>query len=330
MVDAQTFVATHGLWLVLGLVFAGGLGVPLPAPPILIAAGVLAGSGRLPLWAVLGGSLVALLAGDLIWYRLGRWRGQRILRLICQISLEPDSCVQRTEDLFASRQGTMLIVSKFLPGLKSVAPPLAGMLRMPLGRFALYDGAGTLLWVVAFTGLGYAFSGHVARIASAAWLGGWIGFAVGLALAIWLGWKYLGRWRFLRELRVARITPDELQAKLLAGEPVVVVDLRHPLAFGDGAKVLGALQMTPAELEHRHGEIPRDHDVVLYCNCPNEASAARMAMLLHERGVTRVRPLLGGLDAWQARGFPVEEISTPRLPLAPGSGSALFPTIRPS
>jgi len=307
MADAQTFVAAHGLWLMLGLVFVGGLGVPLPAPPILIAAGVLAGSGRLPLWAVLGGSLAVLLAADLIWYQLGRWRGQRILRFICQISLEPDSCVQRTEDVFARREGTVLLVSKFLPGLKVVAAPLAGMLRMPLGQFALYDGAGTLLWVASFTALGYAFSGQVARFASAAWLGSWIGFAAGAGFAVWVGWKYFDRWRFLRELRIARITPDELHAKLLAGQQVVVVDLRHPFAFsGEGAKVSGALQMTPDELERRHGEIPRDQDVVLYCDCPNEASAARMALLLRERGVTRVRPLLGGLDAWRARGYPVE------------------------
>jgi membrane protein DedA with SNARE-associated domain len=306
MVDPQTFVAANGLWLVLGLVFVGGLGVPVPAPPILIAAGVLAGSGRLSLWGILVGSLAALLATDLIWYQLGRWRGQRILRFICQISLEPDSCVERTEDVFARRQGTVLVVSKFVPGLKVVAAPLAGMLRIPLGQFVLFDGAGTLLWVATFTTLGYAFSGHVARVASAAWLGGWIGFAAGAGLAVWLGWKYFGRWRFLRELRIARITPDELHAKMQAGLPVVVVDLRHPFASAEGAKVSGALQMTPGELERRHGEIPRDQDVVLYCDCPNEASAARMAMLLRERGVVRVRPLLGGLDAWRARGYPVE------------------------
>jgi membrane protein DedA with SNARE-associated domain len=306
MVDPQTFVAANGLWLVLGLVFVGGLGVPVPAPPILIAAGVLAGSGRLSLWGILVGSLAALLATDLIWYQLGRWRGQRILRFICQISLEPDSCVERTEDVFARRQGTVLVVSKFVPGLKVVAAPLAGMLRIPVGQFVLFDGAGTLLWVATFTTLGYAFSGHVARVASAAWLGGWIGFAAGAGLAVWLGWKYFGRWRFLRELRIARITPDELHAKMQAGLPVVVVDLRHPLASAEGAKVSGALQMTPGELERRHGEIPRDQDVVLYCDCPNEASAARMAMLLRERGVMRVRPLLGGLDAWRARGYPIE------------------------
>ena len=161
MFDAQQFVAGQGIWIVLGLIFAGALGLPLPAPPVLIAAGVLAGAGELSLLAVLGGSLLALLVGDLLWFQLGRWQGRRILALLCRISIEPDSCVRKTEDLFARNQTTALLLAKFLPGLKTVAPPLAGMMEMPVLRFALYDGLGALLWIATFTALGYLFSAQV-------------------------------------------------------------------------------------------------------------------------------------------------------------------------
>ena len=306
MFDAQHFVAGQGIWIVLGLIFAGGLGLPLPAPPVLIAAGVLAGTGQLSLLAVLAGSLLAIVAADLLWFQLGRWRGRRILALLCRISIEPDSCVRKTENLFARNQTTALLVAKFLPGLKTVAPPLAGMMEMPVLRFALYDGLGALLWIAAFTALGYLFSEQAASLAP---LGGWLAAAVLALFAGWLLWKWIERRIFVRGLGIARVTPEELHEQLKAGE-VVVVDLRSSFEIeSGGAKVRGALQMTPRELEARHGEIPRDREVVLYCGCPGEESAAAMAKMLRERGVSRARPLLGGIEAWRARGYPVETVA---------------------
>jgi membrane protein DedA with SNARE-associated domain/rhodanese-related sulfurtransferase len=309
MADAQHFIALHGIWVLLGLVFASGLGLPVPASPVLLAAGVLAGVGQLSLAGVVLGSSIVLLAADLLWFELGRWRGRQLLALLCRISLEPDTCVRRTEALFARRQATSLVISKFLPGLRTVASPLAGMLAMDLWEFVVYNGAGTVLWVGTFTALGYLFSEQVARAAAPAQLlGGWLAFAIGLAFAAWVAWKYLQRRRALGGLRMAGITPEELNEKLEAGG-VMIIDLRPPLALEpDAAKVLGALQMSPEELERRQGEIPRDRDVVLYCDCPDEASATQMAMRLRERGVTRARPLLGGIEGWRARGYPVESI----------------------
>src|SRR5260370_40274314 len=185
MFNTQHLRAGQGIWIVLGLILAGGLGLPLPAPPVLVAAGVLAGAGQLPLSGVLVGSLLALLAADLLWFQLGRWQGRRILALLCRISIAPDSCVRKTEDLFARNQTTALLVAKFLPGLKTVAPPLAGMMEMPVLRFALYDGLGALLWIAAFTALGYLFSEQAASLAP---LGGWLAAAV---LALFAHWRVL-------------------------------------------------------------------------------------------------------------------------------------------
>ena len=319
-VDSE--IAARGLWVVFGLLFASGLGLPVPSAPVLLGAGVLAGSGRFSIAGVIGGAFVAHLATDFAWYALGRWRGQRILSLLCRISLEPDTCVQRTGDLFARRQSTALVISKFVPGLRIVAAPLAGMLRMPVAGFATWDGLGTLLWVGTLAAIGYLFSEPVARAAApAARLGSWLVLAVLLAFAGWLGWKSLRRRQFVRDLRVARITPEELHSQLEAGERVTVIDLRSPLA---DTKVRGALQMAPDELERRHGEIPRDRDVVLYCNCPNEATAASLALRLRQRGIIRVRPLLGGLEAWQERGYPVESVQASVGPvLAAGASASL-------
>jgi len=306
MDQAIDFLAGHGTLVLVGLIFAGGIGLPVPAPPVLLAAGVLAGSGKFSLGTVFAGSVLALLATDLLWYELGRRYGRRILALLCRISLEPDSCVQRTEDLFARRQAAAVLVSKFIPGLKTAAPPLAGMLRMRLPIFLVSDAAGALLWIGAFMAVGFMFSDQVAR---AIQLSKWLVTAAGTAFALWLGWKYFQRWRFLRRLRIGRVTPDELHAQLSAGEDVVVVDLRHPVELQiDGMKVAGALQMTPDEVDRRHLEIPRDRDLVLYCSCPSEAAAASVALMLRQRGLTRVRPLLGGIDAWRARGYPLEAV----------------------
>lgn len=306
MDEAQALLSAHGAILMVGLVFAGGLGLPVPVPAVLLAAGALAGSGKLSLPGAFAGSFAALIATDLLWYQLGRRYGRGILTLLCRISLEPDSCVQRTEGLFARRQGMAVLVAKFVPGLKTVAPPLAGMLRMRLPAFLAWDGAGTLAWAAAFVGVGLLFSDQVAW---AAQLGGWAGAAAGAAFAAWLSWKYVDRWRFLRRLRIARITPEELHGRLQAGEDVVVVDLREGIELRlDGVKIRGALQMAPDELERRHEEIPRDRDVVLYCSCPGETAAASAALRLRQHGLIRVRPLAGGIEAWRALGYPLEPV----------------------
>lgn len=267
MNETVQFVLRHGYAVLFGWVFAEQIGLPIPAVPILLAMGALAGSGRFSFVIALLVGVVASLASDIIWYELGRHRGHSVLNLLCRISLEPDSCVRRTENIYARHGARALLFSKFIPGLSTVTPPLAGMFRMRLGRFLLCDSAGAVLWVGAFTGTGYLFSEQLERIATLALrLGTGLLFLLLGGLAAYIAWKYLERRRFLRQLHIARITPEELKRKLEAGEEIVVVDLRHSLEFeGDSVKLPSALHLLPDELDRRHLEIPRDRDIVLYC-----------------------------------------------------------------
>lgn len=267
MDQAIQFLLRHGYATLFLFVFAEQMGLPLPAVPILLAMGALAGAGQMSFPLALGLAVVASLLSDLFWYQLGRYQGSSILNLLCRISLEPDSCVRRTEDVFARHGARALLFAKFVPGLNTAAPPLAGLFRMGLGRFLAFDTAGAVLWAGAFSGLGYVFSEQLEQVARAVLqFGSWSMAGVLLALAGYIGWKYFDRQRFLRELRIARITPEELQQKLEAGEEVVIVDLRHRMEFeGEASTLPGAVHILPEEFDQRHLEIPRNREIVLYC-----------------------------------------------------------------
>jgi membrane protein DedA with SNARE-associated domain len=241
------------------------LGLPIPAAPLLIAAGVLARAGKMNLTFAVALATIAVILADLFWYSLGRYRGVRILKLLCRISLEPDSCVRRTENLFVRHGVHSLLVAKFIPGLNTAAPSLAGIFRMPVRRFIIYDSLGGFFWVVTVTSLGLIFSDQLERIALR-W-GGWLVAVLAGSLAAYVLWKFIQRRRFLRRLRMARITPKELMDKLTAGENISIVDLRQPIDIEAFPQMIpGALRIAMEEIEDRHGEIPRDRDVVLYCS----------------------------------------------------------------
>jgi membrane protein DedA with SNARE-associated domain len=263
MEEALQFVVRYGYAVVFGWVLAEQIGLPIPAVPVLLAAGAVAGTGRLSGALVLALAVLASVLSDAIWYV----RGASVLSLLCRISLEPDSCVRRTEEVFSRQGARSLVVAKFIPGFSTAAPPLAGVVRMPLGRFLFFTSLGGLVWAGLFVGLGWVFSGQLERVAEqAVRLGTGLVVLLVLALAGYIGWKYVSRQRFLRRLRIARIEPDELKTRLDAGEAMVVVDLRHPIDFESEPNIIpGALHLSTAELESRHGEIPRDREIVLYC-----------------------------------------------------------------
>jgi membrane protein DedA with SNARE-associated domain/rhodanese-related sulfurtransferase len=311
MDDVTQFLVRHGGLVLFAVVLAEQIGLPIPAVPVLLAAGAMAGAGKMNLAMVLGLGVVACLAGDLVWYYLGRHRGGQVLKVLCRISLEPDSCVRRTENFFVRHGIKSLILAKFIPGLSTVTPALAGLFDVRLGRFLLYNGVGALLWTAAFIAPGYLFSDQLEWVAArAARLGSSLAVLVVGALALYIAYKYIHRQLLLRELRIARITPDELKRMLDAGHEPMIVDLRQPLDIkADPYSIPGALRIAVEELERRHHEIPRDRDVILYCACPNEATAARIALLLKKNGIGRVRPLAGGVEAWRERQYPLEELA---------------------
>ena len=267
MGETLEFLVRHGYAVVFGWVLAEQLGLPLPAVPVLLAAGALAGAGKLVAGPVLALAVAASVAGDTVWYLAGRLRGVQVLGLLCRVALEPDSCVRRTEETFGRYGARSLLFAKFVPGLSTAAPPLAGMVRMPVGRFLLFTGLGGLVWAGAFVGLGALASGQLERIAAGATrLGTGVIALLAGAFGVYVGAKYAARRRFLRRLRIARISPEELKGRMDAGEALMLVDVRHSLDFqADPAIIPGALHLTTEELAARHQEIPRDREIVLYC-----------------------------------------------------------------
>jgi membrane protein DedA with SNARE-associated domain len=263
--QAADFLIRHGYAVLFGWVLLEQLGLPIPAAPLLIAAGALARAGKMNLTFAVGLAFIAVILADLFWYSLGRYRGGRILKLLCRISLEPDSCVRRTENLFVRRGVHALLVAKFVPGLNTAAPSLAGIFRMPVRRFIIFDSLGAFIWVATVTSLGLIFSDQLEQIALR-W-GGWLVAVLAGGLVAYILWKFIQRRRFIRRLRIARITPKELMDKLTAGENISVVDLRQPMDIEAFPQMIpGALRIAMEEIEDRHGEIPRDRDVVLYCS----------------------------------------------------------------
>src|SRR5580693_2639802 len=261
------FLLRHGYWVLAANVFAEGIGLPIPSLPVLLGMGALSGLGNFSIWTSLGLSVAASLTSDIIWFRLGRVRGLSILNLLCRMSLEPDSCVSNTKSLFARLGARALLIAKFVPGLGATAAPLAGLTRMKPWKFIVADSAGAVLWSGSYLAAGYIFRNQLELAAEQAGrLGSFALLVIGLALGAWVGWKYYQRRRFIRGLRVARVTPEELMSMIVSGTDVAVVDLRHELEVEtDNFKLPGAIWMTMEQLEIRHDEIPRDRDVVLYC-----------------------------------------------------------------
>jgi membrane protein DedA with SNARE-associated domain/rhodanese-related sulfurtransferase len=321
MERALEVLVQYGDAVVFAAVFGEQIGLPFPAEPFLMAAGALAGLGRLHPLRLLGVATLASLAGDVIWYWLGRAGGTRVLGWLCRISLEPDSCVRKTELMFTDHGARSLLFAKFVPAFSMVAPPLAGIVRMPFHQFVLFTGLGGVMWAGAYLALGWLFSSQLETVSRYADELGRLAVALfGLVFVGYIGFKYVGRRRFLRRLRVARITPAELKAKLDGAEPVIIVDVRDRIDFEKEPSIIpGALHLTIEELDARHREIPRDREIVLYCTCPNEASSGRVALILRKRGIERVRPLSGGFRAWRDHGYPLTQL-TPGRVLAPVPG----------
>jgi len=262
------FLQTYGPLLVFASVLLEQGGVPIPCTPWLLASGALARLGQGTLAVPILLATVAASLGHSAWFLAGRRWGNVVLRLICRVSLEPDSCVQRTENAFTRYGARALVIAPFIPGLTTLAPPLAGMSGMRLRRFLGLDAMGDLLWATTFVGLGWLAGGPLFRFLelAMAYAGSAAGFLAG-GFALYLGWKLLQRLRFRTALRVARLSPVELKRLLDGGEDLVLVDLRHRRELEESGSTLpGALHISPDELDRRHGEIARSRPVVLFCS----------------------------------------------------------------
>jgi membrane protein DedA with SNARE-associated domain/rhodanese-related sulfurtransferase len=301
---------TYGYFLIFGWVLLEQLGLPLPATPILLAAGALTATEHMNFPAALLAGTLACLSADISWFFFGRRYGHVVLRLLCKFSLESTVCVRRTHDAFGKRGAYTLLFAKFVPGLSIVAPPVAGQTGMSLRRFLVFDAGGSIIWAGSLLLAGRLFGDLISKDPSVLdWLGRFGGLLLILGILGFLGSRIYRRQSFLRKFRTARLEPQTLKEMLDAGEPVYIVDLRHPLELvPDPFTLPGAHHVSPDALAQRSSEIPLDRDIILYCTCPSEATAAKTAMTLHKLGIDRVRPLRGGFDEWKRLGFPLVAI----------------------
>lgn len=294
----------HGLLLVFAITLAARIGVPVPAAPLLVVAGGLAAAGTMSLASALAVAILANVLGDGVWFQAGRLHGHRVMRLLCRISLSPDSCVRQSESLIARWGGSSLVAAKFLPGISVVAAPMAGALGMSVTRFLAYDVAAGALWSGLFLGLGLLLSDQIQDVLDALASAGV--YAV-LALLVIVAGLVLRRWwqrrQFLDDVAGGRITVDEAAALVAQGLEPVFIDVRADASREiDPRRIPGARLTELATIAAHSADLPRDRELVLYCNCPNEVSAALAARTLTGLGFTRVRALTGGLDGWAAAG----------------------------
>jgi membrane protein DedA with SNARE-associated domain len=267
MEEAQALLVSHGLWIVALAVLIDQLGIPIPAPPTLMLAGSLTAAGEMSAPAAITAATLAAVPSDLLWFELGRRRGHGVLRLLCRISLEPDSCVRSTRESFERRGPETLLFAKFVPGLQTIAPPLAGASGMSRLRFLAYDVPGALVWVAAFLGIGALFQDQIHRfVAALEGVGAQLGSFILLSIIVWIAWKLIRRQRFLRALRIARIDVDSLRNLIDSDDPPEIFDLRDRFSLdSEGHRIPGARVIGLEQLEERHQEIPRDREIILYC-----------------------------------------------------------------
>jgi membrane protein DedA with SNARE-associated domain/rhodanese-related sulfurtransferase len=296
----------HGSLIVGVNVFLQQLGLPIPSVPTMMVAGAVAAQGHLNGLATFGIAVVASLVADILWFSAGRRYGYPVLRFLCRVSLSPDTCVRETEGIFERWGFFSVVVSKFVPGFSTVGPPIAGALKMPFGAFAVASLASAALWVGAYMGVGYVFAQQIDFVL--AWMTDHAALAliavVG-ALGSYIGFKAFERYRLGRYVDAARITIDELRELLSGEQRPLVVDVGSRLAHQSRPHIPGA-RMLDLDAISRAQDFPIDQDIILYCACPNEESARRAAQILLGKGLKRVRPLVGGLNAWIEAGHAVE------------------------
>ena len=304
MNETIRFLAQYDYWLLLGAILGRQACLPIPANLVLVAAGALARSERLTPAGIVGLSVVAFLCADLAWYEAGRKFGGRILHFACGLTRDSVSCAHKATTAFDKHGVRILLVSKFIPGFDAVAAPLAGQAHVSVIRFLVFDALGAAFWTGAYAALGYVFANQLDRVAlHITRVAAFVAFAVAAGLSFYILRK-LARWlRFLRQFRLARIAPEELRDQLNTVKDILLMDLQSGVS-AEG--IPGAVRINPRFLERcKDLDLSPSREVVLYCNCPSEFTSARVALALRRKGIACVRPLAGGLRAWQERGFPV-------------------------
>lgn len=299
-------IEQYGLLLVFVNVLVEQLGAPVPAYPTLIITGAMAQAGQYSPAVLLLLAVAAALVADYTWYLAGRRYGRQIMSRLCRISLSPDSCVRQTESIYLRWGARSLLVAKFIPGFASIASALSGTMGTRRISFVLWDAAGSALWAGLGIFLGTLFSSAVDDLLNVlAQLGHYGMLLIGAALVAFIANKWWQRRRFRKSLEMARISVQELNNMLAQGIAPTIIDVRSPLSQ-QGGRIPGAVAISNQEIQTFVFEGPVEGEVVVYCACPNEASAAMVARQLMRRGYQKVRPLTGGIDAWREAGYAID------------------------
>lgn len=307
-------IEQYGLALVFANVLLVQLGLPLPAFPTLIVVGALAAAGLYPPALVVALAVLASVVADLVWYTAGARAGRRVLSLMCRLSLSPDSCVRQSEAIYTRFGPPSLMVAKFIRGFAAIATSMAGIVRTRIGAFVLFDAIGAALWAGVGVALGWLFRDAVADVLAVRAQAGRRGLALLLAaLAAFIAFKAWQRIQFHRQLLLPRVSVDELRAMLDAGQRPLVLDVRLQSSH-DESRIPGALWIDSRAVERGAAHLPAADEVIVYCACPNEASAVLVAKRLLRHGYTRVRALHGGIDAWTAAGYGLEHAAVDAAP----------------
>jgi membrane protein DedA with SNARE-associated domain/rhodanese-related sulfurtransferase len=308
------FLLQHGYMVVFAGVLAEQLGLPFPSGSLLLAAGALLGTHRLNAVATLGTAITASLISDSVWYCLGRRRGGAILVHACSVSLDPDTCVSQMHRVYSRFGAKALLFCKFVPGLGTLGPPMAGMVGLAPWKFLSLDAGGAFVWAGNYVLLGWLFRYQLETLtAGMARFSALFGGLIGLTLAAYVTAKFIQRRRIYRTLMVAKITPAELKRRMDARENLVILDVRTVDERREG-RIPGSLQFEQDKLSSILPEISHA-EVILYSSSPNEEEDARAALQLQRRGVRRVRPLEGGFEGWHSLGLPVEQSAAQAGPI---------------
>ncbi|MBN9546429.1 MAG: VTT domain-containing protein [Alphaproteobacteria bacterium] len=302
MEDVVRLIEQFGLLAVFFTVLLDEGGLPIPASPLLAVAGALTARGELNLTALIAAAVAGSVIADNGWYGLGRTRGRRVVGFLCKLSLSPDSCVRDTETLFVRVGPSALLFAKFIPALGNVTIALAGITRVPFAIFLPLEVAGATLYLATPILLGRIFHNAVSELLNTLERLGVIG--VGLLAAALLLYLFIRWWQrmlFIRQLRMDRITVEELAALLDNERKPLVLDVRSRAARAEGV-IPGAIPAHPTDMHPVLAHHDRDAEIVVYCACPNEATAAVAAKHLKAAGFKRIRPLLGGVEAWALAG----------------------------
>ena len=302
-------ISTWGAWAVFANVLATRLGVPVPAAPVLVLAGSAVATGLIPFWHVLGAAVVAAVVADSTWFTIGRQYGRRVMNALVLVSLSVDTSVRKARAWFELLGAPTLFVSYFVPGLGLITPPLLGTTGINTRVFLAWDFAGALVWATFWLLGGATFALELRQLMlSVSAHGGTAVDIVIVTFAVYLAYRWIRRMLFRRWLADVRITPEQLDSMMRSAHPPVILDARPEVVRqAEPHRIPGAIMVDLSSRERPDSAL-LERDIVVYCVCPNEATARQIAHQMRRKGFTHAHALKGGLDSWERNGYPVEPL----------------------